>query len=129
MSLVRIRVNGCDDSTSVVLDLAPDELAGVETLAEQVNLHAGGCKPGIKVDTDVHEYRLIFTPDVDLSRYGTAAPLSHDGYVAVYAASRRAAADIAADHLNYIYAGWGLHEAEDVDPARCRRLGAWTEEI
>jgi hypothetical protein len=42
-----LRVSGCDDSTTKLIDFTPEQLEVVEWLRDQINPHAGGCKPSI----------------------------------------------------------------------------------
>lgn len=59
-----VRVQGCDDTTNVVVDLTPAELSTVKRIAELVTLHGGGCAPIMQIHvaeetTDDH-YDLAF---------------------------------------------------------------------
>lgn len=59
-----VRVPGCDDTTSVVVDLTPAELSTAKRIAELVTLHGGGCAPIMQIhvseETTDDRYDLAF---------------------------------------------------------------------
>lgn len=53
MNLYVVKVDGCDDSTTVAIELADDEAATIQRVADLVTRMGGGCRPRMYVNPDV----------------------------------------------------------------------------
>ena len=62
MNTYTIYVSGCDDSTTVHIELTDDEVRAVAKVARLVEAAGGGCSPRMFVDRGVRGY-FDETPD------------------------------------------------------------------